>query len=82
LAPNALVKPLGQTVLDEFFAQEAQVSLTKNHEVLETLLLDCLHEPLGVWIALQLLVDRARDHRDEELERRRQHSSHCARSNI
>src|SRR5664279_3820952 len=55
LATNALVESLGHVVLDEFLDQEAQMSLTKNHEVVETLVLDCLHKPLGVRIAIWAL---------------------------
>ena len=52
LAANALVESLGHVVLDEFLDQEAQMPLTKNHEVVKTLVLDCLHKPLGVRIGV------------------------------
>ena len=55
LATNALVEPLGHVVLDKFFDQEAQMSLTENHEVIETLVLYGLHKSLRVRIAIRAL---------------------------
>ena len=52
LATDALVESLVHVVLDKFLEQEAQMSLTKNHEVVETLVPDCLHKPLGVRIGV------------------------------
>jgi hypothetical protein len=47
LATDALVKPLGHVVLDEFLDQVAQMSLAKNNELVQSLVLDGLDESLG-----------------------------------
>jgi hypothetical protein len=52
LATDTLVKPLGHVVLDEFLDQVAQMSLTKNHELVQSLALDGLDESFGVGIAI------------------------------
>src|SRR5664279_71309 len=55
LATDALVEPLGQIVLDEFFDQVAQMSLAENHEVVEKLVLDGFYKALRVRIAIWAL---------------------------
>jgi hypothetical protein len=52
LATDTLVKPLGHVVLDEFLDQVAQMSLAKNHELVQSLALDGLDESFGVGIGV------------------------------
>ena len=54
-ATDALVKPLGHVVVDEFLDQVAQMSLAEDDELIETLVLDGLHEALRVRIAIGAL---------------------------
>jgi hypothetical protein len=55
LATNALVESLGHVVLDEFLEQEAPMSLTKNHEVIQALVLDGFDKSFRVRIAIWAL---------------------------
>ena len=55
LATDALVKPLRHVVLDEFLDQVAQISLAEDDELIETLVLDGLHEALRIRIAIRAL---------------------------
>jgi hypothetical protein len=52
LATDGLVKPLGYVVLDEFLDQVAQMSLAKNNELVQSLILDGLDESFGVGIGV------------------------------
>ena len=52
LAPNALMKTLGQIVLDEFLDQVPQMALAEDDEVIETLALDGFYKALRVSIAI------------------------------
>ena len=78
LATDALVKPLGHVVLDEFLDQVAQMSLAEDDEVIETLVLDGFYKALRVWIAIWTLrrnlhaLHASRfENRDERLGERR-----------
>src|SRR5664279_5012827 len=55
LATDALVKPLGHVVLDEFLDQVTQMSLAENDKLVETLVLDGFYKSLRVWIAIWAL---------------------------
>ena len=52
LATDALVKPLGHAVPDEFLDQVAPMSLAEDDEVIETLALDGSYKALRVRIAM------------------------------
>ena len=55
LATDALLKPLGHVVLDEFLDQMVQMSLAENHEVIQTLVLDRFDKSFRVGIAIWAL---------------------------
>ena len=52
LATDALVKPLGHVVLDEFLDQVAQMSLAENDEVIQALVLDGFDKSFRVGIGV------------------------------
>ena len=55
LTVETLMKELGQVVSHEFLEHVAQMPLAEEDEVIQTLVLDRLHEPLRVRIAVGAL---------------------------
>ena len=55
LAAQTLMETLGQVVCHELLHHVSQMALAEEDEVIQALMLDGLHESLGVWIAVWTL---------------------------